>query len=79
MQICLQNNCVSSNLAPVGNCVFGDDLVTNLQVIPDPLPMSQMTCGSVTDYLIAEKNQFAYAYCLNPIFRFTCCNFCISN
>lgn len=42
-KICLQKACVENSQAQVGECLFGDDLVTQ-EAIGMKLPLSQMEC-----------------------------------
>lgn len=61
-----------------GECVFGDDVVVNQQVIDEPLPEIQMTCRDSLKYL-SSQNLYGPAYCKQPKFRKTCCKTCQSN
>lgn len=74
---CQKGSCLESKDAPHSDCLFGDDIVVNLQVIKDPLPYSQMTCEQVLNYL-ESVNQFPIIYCTIPLFRQTCCATCKS-
>ena len=78
-KICDQGVCVSNAIAPTGNCVFGDDVITELNSnLPFPLPNAQNNCSDVITY-ISSMNQFPIAYCAsNLIFQKTCCQTCQS-
>ena len=80
--MCLNGMCTSSPLAPVGDCIFGDDVIVNgdnlLNII---LTSPQMTCPVAIDYVssgVNEPAQFGPAYCFKPDFYQTCCNTCKS-
>jgi hypothetical protein len=75
--VCQSGVCAPSHVAPIGECLFGDDVIVNLQVITDPLPTNQMQCEDVFAYL-ETRNQFPIIYCNIPLFRKTCCNTCKS-
>ncbi|RNA14579.1 flocculation FLO11-like, partial [Brachionus plicatilis] len=74
-KMCSNGVCEQNLQAPLDNCVFGDDVVVNLQVIPDPLPKNQLTCQETLDYL-SSIGRFPYAYCNDPNFSKTCCQTC---
>lgn len=59
---------MSSTDAPIDECIFGDDVVVNLQVIGEPLPQTQMSCEDVFTYL-SSIDQFPIAYCSTPLFK----------
>ena len=73
---CLQRQCIENVQAPVGECLFGDDLVTQ-EAIGMKLPSSQMECKDVLNH-ITQNNQAATAYCSNSNFRSICCETCKS-
>ena len=70
---------MSSSLAPMKDCIFGDGLVTSstLTTFIISLPMPQMKCQSVLDY-ISSLNQFPGTLCGDPGFRRSCCDTCKS-
>jgi hypothetical protein len=70
---------VSSSLAPIKDCIFGDGLVTSstLTTFIISLPMPQMKCQLVLDY-ISSLNQFPGTLCGDPGFRRSCCDTCKS-
>ena len=45
-----------NSAAPVGDCVFGDDVIVNLQVLAIELPSVQMDCESVITYISSLNN-----------------------
>lgn len=75
--MCSNGECVQNLQAPLDHCVFGDDVVVNLQVIPDPLPKNQLTCEETLNYL-SSIGRFPYIYCNDPNFSKTCCQTCQS-
>ena len=77
-KLCSNLQCVSNATAPVGTCLFGDDVVVNGLVIGQQLPQTQMDCESTLDYISANLNQYALAYCSDPVFGPTCCQTCQS-
>jgi hypothetical protein len=63
-------------VAPVDECVFGDDIVTS-SIISIPLTSVQMKCSDVFD-LIEFYNKSISGYCHQEFFRSSCCQSCIS-
>jgi hypothetical protein len=76
-QICIEGQCLLDSMAPEGECIFGDDVVINRQVIAEELPSTQMSCQNALDYLESLGRSPA-TYCMDPIFRKTCCHTCKS-
>ncbi len=76
-KLCTQSSCVENGKAPLGDCLFGDDLI-NEDSIGMRLPSQQMTCKDVLQY-ISSINQTVTAYCSNSNFRQLCCQTCKSN
>lgn len=77
IKACAHGMCTKSIRAPKSGCVFGDDMVTNQQVIDEPLPEPQLTCRETIKYL-SSINLFGPAYCAQPRFRQACCKTCES-
>lgn len=73
----MNGSCVANAEAATGTCVFGDDVVVNLQVISLPLPQTQLTCEQTISY-VSSQNQFGPAYCSTASFRQVCCETCKS-
>ena len=79
-KICDQYECVTNDIAPTGTCLFGDDVVTNLNSgLPFLLPKEQNTCEDTITF-ISSQNQFPIAFCAtNTNFKATCCQTCQRN
>ena len=73
----MNGECIANGLAPLGNCLFGDDVIVNETVLDIPLPSVQMSCDSVLSY-VSSLGLFSLAYCLDTNFRSVCCNTCKS-
>ncbi|CAF0774887.1 unnamed protein product [Brachionus calyciflorus] len=73
-KICLQKSCTENTQAMVGECLFGDDVVTQ-ESIGMKLPLTQMECKDVL-YHINQIGQAPTAYCSNSNFRQICCETC---
>ncbi len=78
---CVQGLCVNDPVAPTGNCIYGDDYVSNFDLPSNvlTLPSTLMTCGAAIDYLISINFDFVY-FCQNKNFNFgsACCETCNS-
>jgi hypothetical protein len=75
-KLCVKSFCTENPKAPLGDCLFGDDVVSE-DSIGMKLPVSQMSCSAVLDYIVSI-NQTATAYCSNSNFRQLCCQTCKS-
>ena len=75
-KLCVKSFCTDSPKAPLGDCLFGDDVVSE-ESIGMKLSSKQMTCSSVLGYIMSI-NQTATAYCSNSNFRQLCCQTCKS-
>ncbi|RNA04637.1 cadherin-related tumor suppressor [Brachionus plicatilis] len=73
-KVCLQKSCIKNAKGLVGECLFGDDLVTQ-ESIGMNLPSPQMQCKQVLDH-IEKIGQATTAYCKNSNFRTICCETC---
>jgi hypothetical protein len=82
-KICDQGECVANSVAPVGECVHGDDVVTSENSglnsdLTSRFPNIQNTCEQIITFL-ASQNLFPLAYCTkNTQFASTCCQTCKS-
>ena len=72
--MCIQSACVNSSMAPTGNCLFGDDVVTpgNSGI---NLPSSYMTCQATLDYLLSINKSPNY-FCRSSL-KQICCQTCL--
>ncbi len=79
LKSCLLGNCINDSSAPVGDCIFGDDVVVNENVKLDlKLPTAQMSCDDVIEFAF-QNNRSGLAYCYsNSMFNKTCCKTCQS-
>ena len=79
LKVCFQYQCVESSLAPVGDCVFGDDLIVDQLYFSQKLPYSPMSCEDALAYL-ASIGIYAYTSCLDKQSQFykACCSTCKS-
>jgi hypothetical protein len=79
LKSCFLGNCINDSSAPIGDCIFGDDVVVNEKVILDlKLPAAQMSCDDVIEFAF-QNNKSGLAYCYsNSIFNKTCCKTCQS-
>ncbi len=81
--ICDQGQCVANSLAPVGDCLLGDDVVTSENSglnsdLTSRFPNIQNTCQQIITFL-KSQNLFPLAYCnTNTQFKSTCCQTCKS-
>ena len=75
--MCIQGSCVPNQIAPVGNCLFGDDVITQ-NLVNFPLPSPNMTCQTLLDYIADVRKESPYAYCSLNFFENTCCSTCRS-
>ncbi len=76
---CLNGQCVASPQAPIGNCLYGDDLVSSVDLAMN-LPTSMMTCSDTIQFLISIGMDPVF-YCQSQSYSFssTCCNTCAGN
>lgn len=74
--MCFQGICQENQKAPLGECLFGDDVV-NQEAIGISLPSPQMSCKDVLNHII-KLGQTPTAYCSNSNFRQICCETCKS-
>jgi hypothetical protein len=80
-KLCNQGECKLDIRAPTvedANCVFGDDLIINKQVIDEELPFDQIRCQEALSFL-EEQGKSITAYCAQAKFRKTCCQTCKSS
>ncbi len=83
-KVCDRGACVTNSVAPLGDCVFGDDIVDNQNSglnsdLVRGFPNIQNSCDEIIKYL-SSQNLFPIAYCLtNTQFALTCCKTCKSN
>lgn len=73
---CFQGECKENKRAPIGDCLFGDDIVKQ-EAIGMNLPSPQMVCKDVLNHIISIS-QTPTAYCTNSNFRQICCETCKS-
>ena len=82
-KICDQGVCVENSIAPEGDCVLGDDVVTSENSglnsdLTSKFPNIQNTCDQIITFL-SSQNLFPIAYCTtNTQFSSTCCETCKS-
>ena len=79
LKSCYLGKCINDSSAPVGDCLFGDDVLVNNTVIQDfDLPSIQMNCEDFMEFAY-QKNKSGIAYCFsNHMFNKTCCETCKS-
>lgn len=75
-KICLQKSCIENDQGKVGECLLGDDIVTQ-ESIGMNLPSPKMQCKQVLKH-IEKMGQASTAYCTNSNFRSICCDTCKS-
>ena len=76
-KICEMGTCIEKANAPVGNCLFGDDVITQ-QITGLPLTAPQMTCPNFFNR-IQQSGQSISGYCTDGLIGSTCCQSCKSN
>lgn len=74
---CISGVCQVSSLAPVSECPFGDDVVTN-GTFGVHCPTYQVTCQKYFDLLESKKMSIDY-YCSTTNGNIKCCQSCLSN
>lgn len=75
-KICSQKTCTENPKAKVGECLFGDDLVSQ-EAIGMNLPLPKMQCKQVLQH-VEKIGHAPTAYCTNSNFRTICCETCKS-
>ncbi len=71
--MCIKSVCTNSSLAPIGTCLYGDDIVTpgNSGI---SLPSDFMTCQDALNYLVTIRKSPNY-FCGTSL-KQICCNTC---
>ena len=80
--MCFQGKCLNNTIAPTGNCLYGDDYVTNndigniLNLTSTPI----LTCSEMIQNLVLNGFDPAF-FCQNKQLSFgkSCCQTCSSN
>jgi hypothetical protein len=80
-QMCFKGKCLNNTQAPVGNCLYGDDYVTNNDIgnILNLTSTTILTCSSMIQSLISRGYDPAF-FCQNKKLNFgkSCCQTCSS-
>ena len=75
-KICIKGICTQDSRAPVGDCVLGENTISQ-DVVGINLPFAQMKCQDVLDYAY-QQGQSPNVYCQDNKFSKLCCTTCIS-
>jgi hypothetical protein len=73
---CVNGVCTANKLAPINDCPFGDDLVSQ-EIFNLKLPTPQQTCQDVFKIIVAANKSIS-GYCSSNNFRQACCQSCKS-
>jgi hypothetical protein len=75
-KICIKGVCTIDSRAPVGDCVLGENSISQ-DVVGIKIPYPQMKCQDVLDYA-HQLGQSSNVYCQDVKFSKLCCTTCIS-
>lgn len=76
-KVCELGVCTNKANAPIGSCLFGDDVITQ-QITGLQLTTPQMTCPNFFN-LIQQSGQSISGYCADNLIGSACCKSCKSN
>lgn len=74
--MCVKGKCVSHPMAQTGECLYGDDIITQ-DLVSLQLMRPQMSCKDFLSYALAS-DQPPNLYCAEAKFGKACCQSCKS-
>ena len=77
-KICIQNQCVSSPVAPTNACLFNDQQIKTTDFTNFQIPYSPMDCDSYLKYVYGTIKYNNGLTCASSFIKNKCCNTCLS-